>query len=114
MEFINKMEYEIYYINKKNRLESMLLCSLKAKIDWCEEGLKFVSWEYEYIEKGSAKTLQDIFKKYSLLRYDKRRKKQYRTINMGDIILFDNEPWIISSFGFLRIPEILWRKVKKF
>lgn len=108
------MEYEIYYVKKENRLEAMLLCSLKSKIDWCEEGLKFVSWNYEKIERGKAESLQSIFKKYSVLKYDKRRKNQFRTINMGDIILLDDTPWIISSFGFLRIPEILWKKVTKY
>lgn len=107
------MEYEIYYIDKSNRLEAMLLCSLKSKINWCEEGLKMVSWIYHKIEKGKDKSLKDIFKKYSILRYDKRRKKQFRTMNIGDVIIFDDKVWIVSSFGFTQIPEIIWERVIK-
>lgn len=107
------MQYEIYYIDKDNRLEAMLLFSLKSKINWCEEGLKLVSWKYNKIEKGQDKNLQSIFKKYSILRFDKRRKKQFRTINIGDIILFDDKVWIVSSFGFAQIPDIIWDKMVK-
>jgi len=42
-----------------------------------------------------------------VLNIDKRKKKQIRTINIGDIILFDGEAWIISAFGFMKIPNIL-------
>ena len=91
----------------------MLLCSLKQHINWCEQGLKFVSWCFDKIESGNADNLNQIFKKYSTLSYDKRKKKQRRTISIGDIIILDDTSWIVSSFGFVRIPEILWNKVKK-
>ena len=107
------MQYEIYYVDKDNRLEAMLLCSLKSKINWCEEGLKMVSWVYRKVEKGQEESLQNIFKKYSALRYDKRRKKQFRTINIGDVILFDDKLWIVSSFGFIKVPELIWERVVK-
>lgn len=107
------MQYEIYYIDKKNRLEAMLVCSLKSRINWYEEGLKMVSWSYHKIESGQSDSLKDIFKKYSVLRYDKRRKKQFRTMSIGDIIFFDDKVWIVSSFGFIKVPDIIWEHLLK-
>lgn len=103
-------KYELYYVDKSNRLECMLTCSLRKKIDWSEDGLKLVSWKYNLICKGEAKNLNDIFKKFSVLNIDKRKKKQIRTINIGDIIIFDGDVWIVSAFGFVKVPNILWNK----
>lgn len=103
-------KYEIYFIDKQNRLQSMLVCSLRRKIDWCEDGLKFVSWKYNFITSGNAENINDVFKKYSILNIDHRKKKQIRSINLGDIIVFDDTPWIVSAFGFSKIPDILWQK----
>lgn len=108
-----KMKYEIYYVDKKSRIECMLIFSLMKKIDWCEDGLKIVTWEYTKIAEGNADNLNQIFKKHSILNIDHRKKKQTRSINIGDIIFFDEEPWIISSFGFRKIPDILWKKIYK-
>lgn len=106
-------KYEIYYVNKENRIECMLIFSLMKKIDWCEQGLKIVDWKYNKITSGDAENLNQIFKKHSILNIDHRKKKQLRSINIGDIIFFDEEPYIISSFGFRRIPNILWEKIIK-
>lgn len=103
--------YELFYVDKSNRIECMLVCSLKKRIDWCEDGLKLASWKYELISKGKADNLNEIFKKHANLNIDHRRKKQIRTINIGDIIFFDGEAWIISAFGFVKVPQFLWKKV---
>lgn len=103
--------YEVFYVDKSNRIEAMLVCSLKKNINWYEDGLKLVSWKYYKTHTGQAESLNKIFVLYSSLKIDKRRKqKAVRTINIGDVILFDGNPWIISSFGFVRIPQILWEK----
>lgn len=104
-------KYELYFVDKSNRLECMIVCSLRKKIDWIEDGLKLVSWKYNLIDKGEANNINDIFKKYSVLNIDKRKKKQLRTINIGDIIIFDGIVWIVSAFGFIRVPDILWNKI---
>lgn len=103
--------YKIYYVDNANRIESMLVCSINKRIDWCEDGLRIVTWKYNMIGCGQAETLNDVFKHYSILNIDKRKKKQTRTVNIGDIIVFDEEPWIVSAFGFLKIPEILAEKI---
>lgn len=103
--------YELFYIVGDKRLEAMLICSLARKIDWCEEGLKIVSWRYAKVSSGKAESLNEIFKKHSQLQIDKRRTKPLRTINIGDTIIFDGVAWIISSFGFIQIPEILFKKI---
>ena len=103
--------YALYYVDDANRMESMLVCSLQRNIDWCENGLRIVSWKYNLVGRGSAESLNDVFRHYSVLNIDKRRKKQMRTINIGDIIVFDEEAWIVSAFGFLKIPELLSEKI---
>ena len=88
--------YELFYVDKSNRIECMLVCSLKKRIDWCEDGLKLASWKYELISKGKADNLNEIFKKHANLNIDHRRKKQIRTINIGDSL--DNFCfWICKS-----------------
>ena len=104
-------EYAIYYVDNANRMECMLICSLNRRIDWCEDGLRIVTWKYNMVGHGKAESLNDVFKHYSVLNIDKRRKKQVRTVNIGDIIVFDDETWIVSAFGFLKVPEILAEKI---
>jgi hypothetical protein len=103
--------YSIYYVDDANRIESMLVCSLKKNIDWCEDGLRVVTWKYNIIGRGRAESLNDVFRHYSVLNIDRRRKKQLRTVNIGDIIVFDDDVWIVSAFGFLRVPSILAEKI---
>ncbi len=104
-------DYAIYFVDTPNRLECMLICSLRKSIDWCEEGLRIVTWKYNMIGHGKAESLNDVFKHYSVLNIDKRRKKQTRTVNIGDIIVFDGDAWIVSAFGFLKVPAILASKI---
>lgn len=107
------MNYELYYIDKSNRIECMLICSLKNRINWLEQGLKLVTWKYDLIFNGNAENLQEIYKKHSILNIDKRKKKQLRTINIGDIIKFNDDIWILTAFGFVKVPDILWEKRNK-
>jgi hypothetical protein len=104
------MKYQLFYVDKQNRIECMLVCSLKQRINWIEDGLKLVSWKYNLISEGEAASLQEIYKKHSILNIDKRKKNQLRTINIGDIVVFDGRVWILSAFGFTIVPEVLWEK----
>lgn len=89
----------------------MLVCSLKKRINWIQSGLKLVSWKYNLICEGEAEKLQEIYKKHSILNIDKRKKEQLRTINIGDIVVFDQQAWILTAFGFAKVPDILWEKI---
>ena len=103
--------YEIYYVDDENRMECMLVCSLCNRIDWCEAGMRIATWKYNRIGCGQADTLNDVFRHYSTLSIDRRRRSQRRTASIGDIIVFDEESWIVSAFGFVKVPEILASKI---
>jgi len=105
------MKYSAYYVADENRLEAMLVCSLNHRIDWCEDGMKLVTWKYNLVDEGEADDINEVFRRKSELRIDRRRKRQVRSINLGDIIVFDGVPWIVGAFGFFRIPDILFEQV---
>lgn len=105
--------YEIYYVAKENRLESMMVCALNSEIDWSENGLHIMSWTYNKVAGGKGRSLDSVLKKYSVLKIDRRKKKQMRSICIGDIIVFDGVPWIITGFGFSAVPDFLWNEIAK-
>ena len=72
--------------------------------------MKFASWTYRNVARGESESISDVFRKFSVLNIDKRRKHQIRAMCLGDVILFDDEPWIVSGFGFTKIPMCLWAK----
>jgi len=108
-----KVPYEVYFINKANRIECMLLCALKRHINWYESGLRIVSWKYKKVHSGASETINDVFNKHSRLEFDGRRKVQLRTIGIGDVIVFNGNPYIIGAFGFLEVPMLLWERIAK-
>ena len=110
---MNTLPYEVYFINKSNRIECMLVCTLKRNIDWYESGLRIVSWKYKKTHSGNAQSLNEIFNRHSRIEFDKRRKVQLRTIGIGDIILFNDIPYIVSAFGFVQVPDVLWERIIK-
>lgn len=106
----NMAAYEIYYIDRQFRIECMLACSLNGNIDWNEEGMQMASWKYNFICRGKGDDLDGIFRKHSELNFDRRRRVNHRSMNLGDVIVLDGEPWIVCAFGFSRVPQVLWRE----
>ncbi len=105
------LPYETYFVDKKNRIECMLLCALKKHINWYESGLRIVSWNYKKTHSGNAENLNQAFNNHTRFEIDKRRKVQLRPIGIGDVIVFDGTPYIIGVFGFIQIPIILWNRI---
>ena len=105
--------FDIYFIVKADRLEAMLTCSLKKKVDWCEEGMALASWSYEKIAEVQAEDISQAYGFYKDLNLDKRRKTPLRSIGIGDVICTGDEAWMVVAYGFILIPEILWKKTKK-
>lgn len=105
------IDYSVYYISPSDRIECMLVCSLNSSINWIEEGMKMATWTYNKVGEGEAGSVNDVFRKYSVLRIDRRRKHTMRSIGLGDIIVFSDTPWIVTAFGFVMVPDILWNKI---
>ena len=106
-------KYQIYFITKQYRIEAMMLCSFASRIDWVNNGLKIVSWEYQKGPLAFEKSLSDVYNNYKKISFNKKNKAVVRGINVGDVICLENEAWIITTCGFAKIPNILWDKIIK-
>ena len=104
--------YKIFYIDKSNRIEAIMLCSFKRRINWVENGLGIVTWKYYFTRDMEAESLSEVYHKLKKLMFDKRKKVNHRPIGLGDIICVNDEFWIITTAGFQKIPEILTKKIE--
>lgn len=107
---------KIYFISKKNRLEALMTISFKRKINWVEEGLSILSWEYYFIANSKIDDLKENYKKYRKWNGNEKTKKVgHNTMSIGDVIeTQDGEAWIVIGSGWQKIPKIIWNKVNKF
>ena len=103
---------KIYYVSQKNRLEAMMTISFKNRINWLEEGLSILSWNYSYISDTNLEDLKEI---YSFFRKWKgnsnSRKNGHQQIALGDIIVTEECGWIVVGTGFQKIPNALFEKI---
>lgn len=103
---------KVYYINQKNRLESMMTISFKNRINWLEEGLSILSWSYSYISDTELEDLKDIYSFFRKWKGNSNSKKNGRQqIALGDIIVNGDGCWIVVGTGFQKIPNALFEKI---
>ena len=103
---------KIYYISQKNRLEAMMTISFKSRMNWLEEGLSILSWEYSFVSETELSDLKEIYSFFKKWNGNENSKKISRsTICLGDIIAFENEWWIVVGTGFQKIPQALCEKI---
>lgn len=106
-------QFTVYFAEKETRMQSMLMCSFHERINWIETGLGIVALQYKKVGVMKANNLSEVFNKLKVLKYDKRKKENIRTISIGDVICVADQAWIITSSGFQKIPAYLWQKVNK-
>ena len=105
---MNKM----YYINQKNRLEAMTTISFKRRIDWLEEGLSILSWNYSFVSETELDDLREIYSFFRKWKGNQNTKKIGRhTVSLGDIIITGDEGWVVVGTGFQKIPKALLEKI---
>ena len=103
---------KIYYIDQKNRLEAMTTISFKSRINWLEEGLSILSWNYSFISDTNINDMREIYSFFKKWNGNSVAKKIGRmSISLGDIIVFEDEGWIVMGTGFQKIPNALFEKI---
>lgn len=93
----------------------MMLCSFTNKINWVQNGLGIASWNYSLNKQLEANSLSQVYNICKSFKMDKRQKKQQkqRTISVGDVICVGSQAWLVTSRGFEKVPQILWKMVHK-
>lgn len=104
----HRVACESFLVDKSNRREAIVLYSFCSSVDWAENGLSIASWDYK---KGHVCQAADLKEAY--LQLQKTRVGGARPVGIGDIICFNETPWLITGRGFVRIPEILWKRVTR-
>lgn len=103
---------KIYYVNQKNRLEAMTTISFKSRINWLEEGLSILSWDYSFISDTEIEDLKDIYSYFRKWKGNACSKKNgHQQISLGDIIITGEGGWIVVGAGFQKIPNALFEKL---
>lgn len=105
---------KIYYISKEDRLEALTTLSFKRTINWLEEGMSLLSWNYSFVLKTELEMLPEIYNKLRRWKGNVKTKKNgHYIITVGDIIENTSGAWIVVGSGFQKIPDIIWEKLNK-
>ena len=103
---------KVYYVSQKNRLEAMTTISFKSRINWLEEGLSILSWNYSFISDTELENLRDVYSYFRKWKGNSNSKKNGHTgISLGDIIATEGSGWIVVGTGFQKIPNALFEKL---
>lgn len=104
----------VYFIEKPYFKEAMLLLAFNKRIDWLEDGMSLMSWEYRKVASISDIDPDSIYKKFKRWKGNKRAKLAgHKTISIGDIVEIGDNIRIATGYGWVKIPNIVWRKIKK-
>lgn len=103
---------KIYYVDKKSRLEAMMTISFRSKLNWLEEGLSILSWNYCFVSESDLSDLKEIYSYFKKWKGNSNSKKiGHCGISLGDIIFLENEAWMVVGIGFQKIPNALLEKI---
>lgn len=104
---------KIFYIDKSSRLEAMMTISFRNKINWLEEGLSILSWNYCFVSDTDINDLKEVYSYFRKWKGNKLSKDcGHCGISLGDIILLENQAWVVVGAGFQKIPSVLFEKIK--
>lgn len=71
-----------------------------------------MSWDYCFVSDTELIDLKEI---YSFFRKWKGNSNSRKTghcgMSLGDIIVLENECWIVVGTGFQKVPETLYKKI---
>jgi len=104
----------IYFVKKPYFKEAMMLLAFNKNIDWLEDGMSLMSWEYKKVASISEVDPDKIYDKYKRWEGNKRAKVAgHRAIAIGDIVEIGDNIRVVTGSGWMKIPDVVWEKIKK-
>ena len=107
------MLFQVYYVCDDDRVDAIKTFSINKRFRWTEQGIAMASWEYKKMGDVEKETLSEVKKQFSELRFDKKKRTFQRTINIGDVVTWENGVYVFTLIGWLKVPDIVWEKTKK-
>lgn len=108
------MKTEIYFVDVNHYKEALLTFSFRNTVNWLEEGLSLVSWNYIKVAETKKTLLEDVYDKYRQWNGNAKSKLAgHTTVTVGDIIVINGEANLIIGGGWEEIPESIWNKIIK-
>jgi len=104
----------VYFVEKPFFKEAIMTLAFKDKVNWLEEGMSLMSWEYRKIAKVDEINPDKIYHQFKRWKGNKRAHKAgHRTISIGDIIITGANVRIVTGKGWEKVPDIIWKKISK-
>lgn len=108
------MLFSVYFVQDEHRVEAIKTFSVNRRFKWVEQGMLLASWSYQLIEELEKNSIKEVKDKFSDFTIGKRHKGFRRSINIGDVIVVqNNQAFVFTPLGWLLIPNVLWEKAKK-
>lgn len=105
---------DVYFIGREDFREAMVMCAFRRDINWLEEGMSILSWKYNKVATVKRADKNIVYK--HLRGWDgnaRSRAAGHRSITTGDIVCSNGEPWLVTGGGWVRVPDIIWKRVIK-
>ena len=111
---MNDTVTQVYFIDKPFFQEAMMLCAFKNKLNWLEEGMSLLSWEYKLVAETKEADINKVCKHFKDWNGNKKsRVAGHRALTVGDIIVSGENVRLLMGRGWLTIPACIWKEVRK-
>lgn len=111
---MDNINSQVYFITKPHFLEALMTLSFRRKVNWLEEGLSLVSWEYKKVAASPQFDINVLYKEFkSWDGNEQSAAAGHRSISVGDVILNGSNPYLVVGGGWVVIPNEIWNRVKK-
>ena len=105
----------VYFVKKPYFREAMMLLAFNKNIDWLEDGMSLMSWEYKKVATTKEVDPDKIYSSFKKWNGNKKaRIAGHRTISIGDIVEIGDNVRVVTGSGWVKIPDIVWEKIKKY
>ena len=104
----------IYFVKKPYFREAIMLLAFNRNIDWLEDGMSLMSWEYKKVATTKEVDPDKIYNSFKRWKGNSKAKQAgHRAIFIGDILEIGDNVRVATGSGWKKIPDIVWEKIKK-